>query len=131
MWTMTTSNDSPILRSVILCLIAAFISACATLPPRAQTQDLKSIAGKWEGYMDTPKGRMTGTDNIREDGTDEWTTGNETGTITFTVDNGVLRWKSTSGRTGTATLHEGDGKRVMIWTIDGCQTCKGVYTPAQ
>jgi hypothetical protein len=38
---------------------------------------------------------------------------------TVAVADGKFRWKSiTSGRTGTYTLHEGDGKRVLVTSAD-------------
>jgi hypothetical protein len=112
--------------AVLLCL-----AACATLPPQAKTQDLKSIAGKWEGYAYTPIGNWKTTDNIREDGNNEWTAGSDKGTSTLSVSGGVIRWKSSSGRTGTVVLHEADGKRVLVWTVDGCTKCDAQSTPAK
>jgi hypothetical protein len=107
------------------------LAACAALPPRAKAQDLKNIAGKWEGYANTPVGRWKTTDDIREDGTNEWTAGPNKGTSALSVSEGVIRWRSSSGRTGTVVLHEGDGERVLVWTDDGCAKCDVQSTPAK
>ena len=116
--------NTPISRirlSLRITLLGVCIASSATaqaLPPRAQVQDLKSIAGEWDSVLKFPGGSVSGTDTIREDGSDAWTAGADKGTITLTVVDNVIRWKSTSGRTGTVVLHEGDGKRVLIWTYD-------------
>ena len=116
-------------------LVALMLGGCATLPPPSAVQDLKSIAGTWDGSFRVQKGQFHGTDTIRADGTGDWsatwTGGSDRGTESFVVDNGVIRWASSSGRTGTVTLHEGDGKRVLTWTYDGCEICSGRSTPAR
>jgi hypothetical protein len=118
-----------------IALVAVVLVGCATLPPLSAVQDLKSIAGTWEGSFRVQKGQFQGTDTIREDGTGDWsatwTGGSDRGTESFLVDNGVIRWRSSSGRSGTVTLHEGDGKRVLTWTYDGCEICSGRSTPAK
>jgi len=123
---MNTPIRSTIRLSLTVGLLGVCIASCApamapapdALPPRAQVQDLKSIAGEWESFVTFSGGSVSGTDTIREDGTDVWTAGAEKGTTTLTVVDNVIRWKSSSGRTGTVVLHEGGGKRVLIWTYD-------------
>ena len=61
---------------------------------------------------------MSGTDTIQEDDRDVWTSGAEKRTTTLTIADNVIRWKSSSGRTGTVIFDEGGGKRVLIWTYD-------------
>lgn len=105
--------------------IAATLFACATLPPAQPARDLKAIAGKWEGTLYVRSGgQFPSTTTIDGDGNIE--------TIVpalsnpgprfvgkVRVDNGVYRWKSeTTGRTGTYTLHEGDGRRVLVSRAD-------------
>ncbi len=117
---MKTSVGSRTWLRVTIGILGVSVASCATapLPPVARVQDLKSIAGEWESVISTPSGQVKATDTIREDGTDEWTAGKEKGTTTLTVSGQIIHWKSTSGRTGTVILHEGDGKRVLIWTYD-------------
>jgi hypothetical protein len=119
-------------RHVLITSVLLFgLAGCASLPPRAKTQDLKSIAGKWEGYANTPIGNWTTTDNIREDGSNEWTAGSDKGTSTLSVTGDVIRWKSSSGRSGTVVLHEGEGQRVLVWMVDGCPRCDARSTPTK
>jgi hypothetical protein len=126
---MSTPVRSRVWLDLVVGIFAVSVASCATLPPRAADQSLKSIAGEWESVVNTPERQMKGTDSIREDGTDVWTAGEEKGTITLTVSDGVIHWKSTSGRTGTVTLHEGDGKRVLIWTYDQNPKWSGESVP--
>jgi len=132
---MNTPIGSRMRLSLTVGLLGVCIASCAAappapeLPPRAQIQDLKSIAGEWESFVNTPRGTVSGTDSIREDGSDAWTAGADKGTITLTVVDNVIRWKSTSGRTGTVVLHEGDGKRVLIWTYDQNPDWRGQSVP--
>ncbi len=119
-------------RNILIALVLLFgLAACASLPPRAKPQDLKSIAGKWEGYANIPIGNFKTTDNIREDGNNEWTAGSDKGTSTLSVSGDVIRWRSSSGRSGTVVLHEGDGQRVLVWMVDGCSRCDARSTPAK
>jgi hypothetical protein len=108
-------------------MLAAFVlGGCATLPPAQPASDLKRIAGKWEGTVSAPNGaRSPSTITISDDG--------KFGTIipsfnnpgprfvgSYRVEGGKYRWKSeTTGRTGTATLHEGNGRRVLRNEVDG------------
>jgi hypothetical protein len=103
----------------LLVLIISTACAAATLPPAQPATDLKQVVGQWEG---------TGTSStvrtfpvklaIRPDGTyDAFTPNRFTGTAT--VAEGRFRWKSAeTGRTGTWTLHEGDGRRVIVMRTD-------------
>ena len=84
-----------------------------------------------EGFSRSPRGYGKTTDWIREDGTNEWTLGKDKGTSTLTESGGVVRRKSSSGYSGTVVLHEGEGKRVLVWTVEGCSNCQAESTPAK
>ena len=113
-------------------ILAILLGACATLPPPAAVQDLKSIAGKWDLSFRGPDWQTSETVAIREDGTAEWTTPRgKQGTYSFVVQGGIIHWKSSSGASGTVTLREGEGKRVLTWTLDGCANCDGQSTPVK
>jgi hypothetical protein len=123
-------------RSVIGVSLLAVLAACASLPPARPATDIKAIAGKWEGTLQSRQGTVPYTSTIREDGTTE--------TIVpalsnpgprfvgrVTVENGKYRWKSeTTGRTGTYVLHEGDGRRVLVGRADDGSTITEA-TPAK
>jgi class 3 adenylate cyclase len=47
----------------------------------------------------------------------------------LTVVDNVIRWESHNGHTGTVVLHEGDGKRVLIWTFDFAPDWSGLCVP--
>lgn len=109
---------------IILSLLTVGLLACATLPPAQPARDVKSIAGKWEGALSSRAGNLPITLTIKEDGTWEslvpaLSNPGPRFEGTVAVADGTFRWKSiTSGRTGTYTLHEGDGKRVLVTKAD-------------
>jgi hypothetical protein len=118
-------------------LAAAILVGCATLPPAKPATDVGAIAGKWEGTLTTRAGaRFTYTMTIAKDG--KWETivpgmsnpgPRFVGTVT--VDGGKYRWKSeTTGRTGIYSLHEGDGRRVLVSQADD-GTSTGEGTPGK
>jgi hypothetical protein len=117
------------LRIILLGVCIASSATAQALPPRAQVQDLKSIAGEWDTVLKFSGGSVSGTDSIREDGSDAWIQGSEKGTIFLKVVDNVIRWESRSGRTGTVVLHEGDGRRVLIWTYDWAPDWSGQSVP--
>jgi hypothetical protein len=114
-------------------LLAIAVGGCATaLPPRAPAQDVKGIAGKWELSFVGPDGTASEVTTIREDGTGEWVTvRGRRGTYAFSVRDGLIHWQSSSGRSGSVTLHEGEGKRALTWTLDGCPKCAGEARPVK
>lgn len=113
-----------IARSLAAVLTLTVLGACASLPPAKSATDLKAIAGKWEGTIQLRQGSYPFTSTIREDGTTETIIPGATNpgprfVGRVTVENGRYRWKSeTTGRTGIYTLHEGDGRRVLVGRAD-------------
>jgi hypothetical protein len=93
-------------------------------------QDIKGIAGQWEVVFRGSEGLGSEVATIRDDGTGEWVTPRgRRGTYAFSVRDGIIRWQSSSGRSGTVTLNEGEGKRALTWTLDGCPQCRGDAKP--
>jgi hypothetical protein len=122
---------------ICLLLVAVVVTACSSLPPTKPATDLKAIAGKWEGWLTLPNGnRVPATSTIREDGTVETivpalTNPGPRFVARVTVQDGKYRWKSeTTGRTGVFTLHEGDGRRVLVGRPDD-GSGSSEYTPAK
>jgi hypothetical protein len=121
---------------VVVAAIAGVFAACASLPPAQQARDVRSIAGKWEGAVQTSGRSFPATLTIREDGTWEAMvlgTSNPgprfVGTVAVLA--GQYRWKSEINRvSGTYTLHEGGGERVLVARRDDGQTV-GEYRPAK
>ena len=122
----------------IICtaLIGVVLAGCASLPPAKATTDLKAIAGSWEGWMTVPNGyRLEVTSTIQGDGSYETnipalSNPGPRFAGRVTVQDGRYRWKSdTTGRTGTYTLHEGDGRRVLVSRADDGGYAE--YTPAK
>jgi hypothetical protein len=98
---------------------------------------MKDIAGKWTGTLYRRDGRnVAATLTIKEDGTWEHlipalTNPGPLFVGSMTVVDGKYRFTSaTTGNTGTATLHEGDGKRILILTNDTTGG-RAEYRPAQ
>lgn len=98
---------------------------CSSLPPAQVARDLKAVDGKWEGYVHLRNVRSyPATITITQDGRFEILVpalgspgprfiGN------ISVIEGKYRFKSeTTGSTGTYTLHEGEGKRILIGIAD-------------
>jgi hypothetical protein len=115
------------------------------LPPQKPIVDVRNVTGKWVGPVtlvqpstDSRATQAAGTHHatltINENGTWEnviptLTPGRFSGV--FTVKDGVLRWRShTTGAVGTYTLHESDGRRVLVISTDRA-TATGVLTPAK
>lgn len=105
----------------------------ATLPPAKAIQDVKSIAGTWAGTLVTPRTSTSYRLTIHEDGS--WDAvapgippGKFNGIMRVSGDKALFR-SYTTGRTGTMTLHEAEGKRVLVLsTEDGV---RGELTPNQ
>jgi hypothetical protein len=121
----------PLLLSVII------MAGCASLPPSKNARDLNEVAGKWEGTMQLRNGRVfPATLTIAQDGRYEslvpglGSPGPRfVGTIS--LEDGKYRWKSeTSGASGTYTLHEGDGKRMLVGADDNANH-KTEFYPAK
>ncbi len=117
----------------LLVLLGIVLAACATLPPAQSIQNLKSITGTWWGTGSGPAGGIFPlTMVIKEDGSYVATTPEAVmkGTGKVWVSDGKIRFDSDpSGIGGTMTLHEGDGKRVLLGFRDDGTTFK--LTPAK
>ncbi len=101
------------------------MAGCATtLPPAKPIQDLRSIAGGWQGTVSSPQGSFGYTLTIKEDGSWEATSSVPVGGVDrfeggMFVRSGKIFWVSrTTGRSGTYTLHEGEGQRVLSGRTD-------------
>ena len=117
--------------------VAVLLVGCASLPPAQPARDIQAIAGKWEGTLTGRNGaRFAYTTTIAPDGKSQTVVPglsnpgpNFAGLVT--VEGGKYRWKSeTTGRTGTYTLHEGDGRRVLVSHADD-NSSYGEATPAK
>jgi hypothetical protein len=121
-------------RVLSLLLFAALLLAgCATLPPARPVHDFKMLSGTWTGTDVTRGGSShSGTMTINDDGTyiavvPTIPPGTFKGTARIV--GGKVQIKSeTTGRTGTWTLHEGDGQRVLIVIADDGSS-EARYTP--
>ena len=99
--------------------IAVVTAACASLPPAMSVTNVGQIAGKWTGTGYGPAGSVPVTQTINPDGSYSAVLPNGTFTGKITVSDGKLRGKSDqTGNTGTYTLHEGEGRRVLVYKGD-------------
>lgn len=119
-----------------LLLSLAMASCASTLPPAVKVQDFKTIAGKWQGTLTTPQTSVEMVLTIKDNGSFENITSAPIGDNTrfegiLRLREGQIIWLSrTSGRSGTYTLHEGDGRRVLTGrTDDGAATSKLTPVP--
>ena len=107
-------------RTVIAWIVlAALTGGCASLPPARPVTNVNQIAGKWQGTGSGPGGSIPVTQTINADGS--YTTVVPAGTFTgkIAVVDGKLRGKSDqTGTSGTYALHEGDGRRVLVYRSD-------------
>lgn len=127
----------PIMRlSLVILLVTSLflLAGCVTLPPAKPIADARSIAGKWSGSVATPGREVPGTLTINLDGAyvaeaPALSPPAAKGTLTFS--GGKARFTSqTTGRTGTVTLHEGEGNRILRLTSDD-GVVDARYTPAK
>jgi hypothetical protein len=99
--------------------IAALAAGCASLPPARSVTSLNQIAGRWQGTGYGPAGSAAITQTINPDGSYSAVLPSGTFTGRITLGDGKLRGKSDqTGNTGTYSLHEGEGKRVLIYKSD-------------
>lgn len=112
--------DLPGRRLLSSCLMmAVVVSACASLPPERPVKNVSEIAGKWEGTGTGPGGAIGVTSTINPDGTFTSVIGQRTFTGRIETVNGKLRGKGDqTGNTGTWSLHDRDGKRILIYRSD-------------
>ena len=122
------------LSALSVLLVATVLVACATLPPAKPVQDLRTIAGKWEGTFTAPFGTFPYALTIKEDGSWEGlapTSPFPKSEGTMAARDGKVRSVSkTTGITYTITLHEGEGQRILSGrSEDGSVTFR--LTPAK
>jgi hypothetical protein len=104
----------PLVATAARIVAVAIVAGCATIPPAKPVTELSSLAGTWQGTVYSRQGGADATTvTIKPDGSGEWSAGPQRGTIKYAIVDGKIRWSSSSGRTGTTTLHEGGGKRVL------------------
>lgn len=100
-------------------VLASVLAGCATLPPARAVADVKSLAGEWVGTL---TGRFWASSLamvINEDGTYVMVrSGGRPTAGTLSVSRGRLVFGGDDGRTGTLSLHEGDGRRVLRGSRD-------------
>jgi hypothetical protein len=103
--------------------IAVVTAACASsLPPAKSVTDVGQIAGTWAGTGYGPGWPVPVAQAFNPDGSYFAVLPNGTFTGKVTVSDGKLRGKSDqTGNTYTYTLHEGEGRRVLIWKSDDGQ----------
>ena len=100
--------------------IAVVTGACASsLPPAKTVTDVGQIAGTWTGTGYGPGWPVAVTQTFNPDGSYSAVLPNGTFTGKVTVSDGKLQGKSDqTANTYTYTLHEKEGRRVLIWTSD-------------
>jgi hypothetical protein len=109
--------------SLIFSVMIVVAAGCASVPPAKNVTSVADLAGKWSGTGWGPRGSGDVTMSINPDGT--YTAVVPSGTFTgkITLTDGKLRSLSDQSKaTGTFTLHEGDGKRVLRHKGDDGQT---------
>lgn len=97
-----------------------------SLPPEYQVDDLKSIAGAWDGILaGGPRGDVPYRLFIQEDGAWKAVSPNGVSTGTAWVVDRQAKFKSkTTGRTGVYRLHEGGGNRFLVLEGEGNVTAQ-------
>lgn len=124
-------STNSVLRTLPLLIVVVFTAACASLPPAKQVTSVDQIAGKWQGTVSTPGGPLPATTTINADGNYSAVVGSTARSGQITLVNGKLRAKSDqTGATGTYSLHEGEGRRVLIYSADD-GSVRSEYTPAK
>lgn len=105
--------------ALVLAFIGVFTAACASLPPAKAVTSLNQIAGKWQGTGHGPGGAVPVTQTISPDGAYSAVLPSGTFTGKIAMSDGKLRGKGDqTGATGTYSLHEGEGKRVLTYKAD-------------
>ena len=99
--------------------IVALIAACASAPPSKAVTNVSQVAGKWQGTGYGPGGAVPVTQTFNPDGTYSGALPSGPFSGKITVTDGKLRGTSDrTGTTGTYTLHEGEGRRVLRYKSD-------------
>ena len=109
-------------RMTITGTLILLATACASLPPAKPIMDGGVLVGVWKGTLLTPGASHDYTFTIKDDGTYLGTSPTlrpSTTDGTWRVVDRKAAWRSNAtGRTGTLTLHEGDGRRVLRLVSD-------------
>jgi hypothetical protein len=107
-------------RIFVISFVVALACACATLPPAQPIRDFKDVAGEWRGGYGTVDGWVVKIVRIiNGDGTGEVISSGRHAVVTQKLVDGKIWSKNErSGETGTLTLHEGGGQRLLIWESD-------------
>jgi hypothetical protein len=117
---MSSRSGASLVRAVFAWLgVAAFAMGCATLPPAKAVTNVNQIAGKWQGNVSSGQGTQPAAMTINPDGTFSTVIGSQTFTGRIAVAEGKLPGRGDqTGNTGTWSVHEGDGKRVLVYKAD-------------
>jgi hypothetical protein len=124
------------IRTLAPAALAALTLACSSLPPAQPAQDLTTITGQWRGTMSGRSGSTTATMTITPDGRYQTVLDQSTpmGSVfpgTVKVEDGKFRYRSDrTGSTGTLTLHEAPGQRVLSVRADN-NMATGELTPVE
>ncbi len=108
-------------RRLLLSAIVIGAAACASLPPERPITARQPLVGTWKGTAYGGGQAYPSTITLMDDGTWESTSTLPPGKFngTWQVMAGRASFKSlTTGRTGTITLHEEAGKRMIRWRSD-------------
>jgi hypothetical protein len=120
-------STRPFAKAIVVMTVLA--SGCASLPPVQVAKDLNQIVGKWEGYTgDGTRLTMTIGENGRYRAVNA--SGREVvGQVQ--VSEGRFRFKGeTTGLSGTMTLYEGEGRRILRTRTDDA-SITAEYTPGR
>lgn len=117
---ISSRSGSSLFRTVFVWLgVGAFAMGCATLPPAKAVTNVNQIAGKWQGSVSSGQGTQPAAMTINPDGTYSTVMGSRTFTGKIAVAEGKLHGRGDqTGNTGTWSVHEGDGKRVLVYKAD-------------
>jgi hypothetical protein len=99
--------------------VAVLALGCSTLPPVRPVTGVGQIAGQWQGKGSGPDSQVDVTLAIDPDGSYSMAFGPVRFTGKITLVDGRLRGRGNeTGATGTYTLHEGEGQRVLVYRSD-------------
>jgi len=117
-------------RSMALAVVAAVLSACATtVPPAVPISDINALVGTYSGTVrESSDFNHTARLVVSPGGSFELLAGDPDGYrvsgVMIGVPDGTViyrydeSWKLSKIHTGRATVHEGDGRRVLVMTHD-------------
>ena len=120
------------LRFLGLALTVLIAVSCVALPPSQPARDIRAIAGNWHGSVQGGGWTRTleATLTIGQDGRYEVNAiGGDRFPGKIEIVDGKYRYNSDTGRSGTYTLHEGDGQRALTLVGDDGRAA-GQFRPA-